>query len=126
MISADKPCTAEISFEVFQDNTTVGAEFIISDDFQKLSLFHSYLRNGLAPVFAKGVHRMTCEIAPLPLTTGSYPVTLGLSRPVVPIDYLENAATIEVALPHRDGMMEEYKRASGNGCVFVEHKWRVG
>ena len=126
LINADKPCIAEIYFEVFHDNTSVGAEFTLSDDFQKLSWFQSYARNGLVPAYTKGIHKLVCNLSPLSLLSGEYYVTLALSRPGVPIDYIERAQSIDIELPHREGMLAEYKRAVGNGCVYLEHKWEMG
>lgn len=125
IIDSSLPCVAEVSFEVFEDGVQVGAEFTISDDFQKMVLFHSFQRNGLAPTFKKGIHKLVCHTAPLSLVSGSYFVTLALSRPGIPIDYIENAKVIEVNLPHLNGMTTEFKKSSGNGCMYIEHHWDV-
>jgi ABC-type polysaccharide/polyol phosphate transport system ATPase subunit len=122
-INADLPSVAEVTFEVFQDGTRVGAEFTITDGSYKLAIFHSYLRSGLDCTFDKGIHKMVCRIGELHLVSGQYNVTLALSRPGTPIDYLENAASVDVVLPHRDGMLSEYTKSTGNGCLFVEHSW---
>jgi hypothetical protein len=113
-----------VTFEAFRDNVQVGAEFAICDEFQQVLLFHSGLRNGLFPFFNKGVHTFSCAIQPLKLFSGEYYVTLALSRPGVPQDYLERAVTIQIVLPHRAGSTTEFKRTPGYSPFFVEHSWR--
>ena len=125
IINADEPCTAELIFDVLKDNVTVGGEFSISDGIQKLCLFHSGLRNGLNPFFKKGIHKFLCHVESLPLYSGEYYITLALSRPGIPIDYIENAVTIHVNLPYREGSMCEYKKVTGSSNIYIEHKWEL-
>ena len=125
IIDAEKPCVAELTFEVLKDNLNVGGEFLITDGIQSYSLFHSYLRNGLVPVFKKGLHTLVCYTDPISLYSGTYYVTLALSRPGVPIDYLENAVSIDIELSPRTGSTYEYKRATGSHNVYIEHKWEI-
>jgi len=122
-ISAEKPCKAELVFEVFEDNVTVGGEFTISDGIQKLCLFHSGHRNGLNPVLNKGIHKLICNTGALPLYSGEYYISLALSRPGIPIDYIENAVTINVVMSHRDGSMYDYKKQTGSSNFYIEHTW---
>jgi hypothetical protein len=66
---------------------------------------------------------MTCRIEPLPFLSGKYNITLALSRPGIAVDLLENAVSLDIHLPYREGMLGEYKRSAANGCIFVEHHW---
>jgi lipopolysaccharide transport system ATP-binding protein len=125
VINADLPCIAELTFEVFKDNTSVGGEFLISDDIQRLSLFHSYLRSGFVPMFNKGIHKLICRTGPVLLYSGTYYISLGLSRPNQPIDYLEKPIEIEVELPHRNESLYEYKKSLGEGICYIEHQWEL-
>ena len=125
VIDSSKPCKAELTFEVFHDNITVSGEFTITDGLQGLGLLHSYLRNGLAPVFKKGVHKLICYTEPLSLYSGSYYITLGLSRPGIPIDYIENAITIDIELFPRDGSTFDFKKIPGSMNRYIEHNWEV-
>jgi lipopolysaccharide transport system ATP-binding protein len=123
VIDADKPCKAELVFEVLEDNVSVGGEFLISDGIQKMCLFHSGIRNNLNPVFKKGIHKLICHTGSLSLYSGTYYVTLALTRPGVPIDYIENAVSIDVELPHREGSMYDFKKMPGSSNFYIEHSW---
>jgi lipopolysaccharide transport system ATP-binding protein len=122
-INADEPSVAVIDFDVLYDDVRVGAEFMIMDDFQKVALLHSYQRSGICRKYNRGRHRLVCRIKSLPLVSGRYSITIALSRPGVPIDCLENASVIDVVLPYKSGMMTEFTKNSGNGCVYVDHEW---
>lgn len=125
IIDADKPCKAELTFEVLQDNVSVGGDFEISDGIQKLFLFHSDKRNSLVPILNKGIHKFFCHLDSLPLYSGTYFVSITLTRPGVPIDYLQNAVSIEVLMPPRKGSLYDYKKMSGWSNVYVEHRWEL-
>ncbi|OQX21756.1 MAG: hypothetical protein BWK75_02470 [Candidatus Altiarchaeales archaeon A3] len=125
IISADKPCKAELVFEVLEDNVTVGGEFSISDGIQKLCLFHSGNRNGLIPILNKGIYKLICHTEALRLYSGEYFISLALTRPGIPIDYIENAVLINVELSHRDGSMYDYKKVAGSSNFYIEHRWEL-
>jgi lipopolysaccharide transport system ATP-binding protein len=126
IIDSEKPCRAELIFEVLHDNLSVAGEFLITDGIQGVCLFHSYLRNGLAPVFQKGIHKLVCYTEALSLYSGSYYVTLALSRPGVPVDYIEKAIEITVELSPRDECTHEFIKIPGSMNHYVEHKWQLG
>lgn len=125
VIDADKPCIAELTFEVLQDNVNVGGDFEISDGIQKLFLFHSDKRNSLVPILNKGTYKFFCHLDCLPLYSGTYFVSITLTRPGVPIDHIQNAVSIEVLLTPRKGSLHDYKKMSGWSNVYVEHRWEL-
>ena len=125
VIDSEKPCKAELTFEVFHDNISVGGEFLITDGIQDLFLFHSYMRNGLVPVFQKGIHTLVCYTNALSLYSGSYYVTIAITRPGIPIDYIEKAVEINIELLLREGCTHEYKKTSGKANHYIEHYWQV-
>jgi lipopolysaccharide transport system ATP-binding protein len=125
IINADQPCIVELVFEVLENCVSVGGEFLITDGIQKICLFHSGIRNGLAPIFNKGIHKLICYTEALRLYSGRYHITLALSRPGIPLDYIENAVVIDVELPPRDGSMHDYKKSVGSGNFYIEHRWEL-
>ena len=125
VLNGDRPCRAEILFEVLKDDISVGAEFLISDGIQRMCLFHSDINDGLVPVFKKGLHKLVCHIDSLPLYSGTYYVSVTLSRPGIPIDHIDNAVSVDVMLPHRETSMYDLKKVPGSANFYIKHRWGV-
>jgi lipopolysaccharide transport system ATP-binding protein len=126
LVVSTQPCIAELVFEVLSEELSLSGEFMITDGLHKYCLFHSYLRNGKLFTLKKGVHRLICKTKPLNLYSGTYYATLSLSRPGVPVDYVENGAAIELVLPPIENSSFDFKMHPGSHNMFVDHHWSLG
>ena len=122
-IFSDKPCEAMITVDVLVEKAAIGAEFSISSPQGKIMSFHSVLHSGFSPVLSKGKHTFWCKTEPLHLYSGTYSLSICLSRPNHVLDAIDNATAISVLCPSPEESTTELSLSTGFGSVFVNHYW---
>ncbi|MFT4302026.1 MAG: ABC transporter ATP-binding protein [Desulfovibrio sp.] len=124
-IRSDKPCEAKIMVDVLTEKTSFGADFSISGPHGKIMTFHSMLHSGFSPAIMKGRHTFLCRTDPLRLYSGSYSLSVCLSRPNLVLDAVDDAMAISVLCPSSAESATELSLATGFGTVLINHQWEL-
>ena len=118
-------CRFVLRYECFPEAeaTHVGVGIVIntSEGVRVTNLWNEYAAaQSFASIPRDG--EFLCELPRLPLCSGTYYVDLFCSVQSVRSDWIEHAATFEVADGdyYRSGRVTDY-----TGCVFLDHQWRA-